>query len=70
MNDPEIILGDEPTGNVDTKTGAKLLNLLLKIKEERKTTLIIVTHNPEIAYPADHEIIIRDGIISSEKFKQ
>ncbi|MCD4658003.1 MAG: ABC transporter ATP-binding protein [Planctomycetes bacterium] len=70
VNDPDIILGDEPTGNVDTKTGAKLLNLLLKIKEERKTTLVIVTHNPEIAFPADHEIIIRDGIISSEKFKQ
>ena len=70
VNDPDIILGDEPTGNVDTKTGAKLLNLLLKIKEERKTTLIIVTHNPEIAYPADHEIYIRDGIIASEKFKQ
>jgi len=70
VNNPDIILGDEPTGNVDTKTGAKLLNLLLKIKEERKTTLIIVTHNPEIAYPADHEIYIRDGIIGDEKFKQ
>ena len=69
VNKPEIILGDEPTGNVDTKTGEMLLNLLLKIKEENNTTIIIVTHNLDIAKPADHQIFIQDGKIKEEKFK-
>ncbi len=69
VNNPEIILGDEPTGNVDTKTGDMLLELLLQIKEKNNTTLIIVTHNLEIAELAEHQIFIQDGQIKEEKFR-
>ncbi|MGE0434157.1 MAG: ABC transporter ATP-binding protein [Planctomycetota bacterium] len=61
VNDPQMILADEPTGNVDTATGEKLLDLLIRIKQERGTTLVIVTHNPELAVKADRVVIIRDG---------
>ena len=61
VNDPQIILADEPTGNVDTATGDKLLDLLISIKNTRGTTLVIVTHNPELAVKADRVVIIRDG---------
>lgn len=61
VNEPDLILGDEPTGSVDSKTGDHLLDLLMQIKNERGTTLIVVTHNPEIAIKADRVVIIRDG---------
>lgn len=61
VNEPEIILGDEPTGNVDSKTGAKLMGLLNRFRSEQKTTLVIVTHNPELAAEADRCITILDG---------
>ncbi len=61
VNNPQIILGDEPTGNVDTTTGERLLDLLIEIKRTRGTTLVIVTHNPELAVRADRVVIIRDG---------
>jgi putative ABC transport system ATP-binding protein len=65
MNDPKIILADEPTGNLDTKTGIDVFNLLTLLSREFKRTIIMVTHNPELAAATDRAIHIRDG--STEK---
>lgn len=64
-NDPEIILADEPTGNVDSKTAQKILELLKKINRERGTTLILVTHDETVAKIADRIIQVLDGRIVS-----
>ena len=60
-NDPPILLADEPTGNLDTATGHQVIELLLGINKTRKTTLVLVTHDPEIAAVADVTISLRDG---------
>tara|TARA_B100000745_G_scaffold246354_1_gene168416 strand:+ start:5309 stop:6169 length:861 start_codon:yes stop_codon:yes gene_type:complete len=60
-NDPEIILGDEPTGNLDSVTGNKILEILINLNKIQKKTLIIVTHDDDIAEKADQVIIFKDG---------
>ncbi len=60
-NDPEIILADEPTGNLDSKTGEKVMNLLTKLNQEEKKTIIMVTHDQNDADYADYTINIKDG---------
>ena len=65
VNDPSIILADEPTGALDTKTGSQIMELLVELNEEGKT-IIMVTHEPEIAAYAKRQIVIRDGVISSD----
>jgi putative ABC transport system ATP-binding protein len=66
MNDPKMILADEPTGNLDTKTGQDVFNLLTLLSREFKRTIIMVTHNPELAAATDRAIHIRDGAIEKE----
>ncbi len=61
VNTPSLILADEPTGNLDTKSGEDILNLLLSLNRERGTTLVIVTHDPDIAAHSQRIIHIRDG---------
>ena len=63
---PDIIFADEPTGNLDTKTTAEVLELMQKIVKEKHQTLIMVTHDPEIAGFADRQIRIVDGKINNE----
>jgi putative ABC transport system ATP-binding protein len=66
MNDPKIILADEPTANLDTKTGIDVFNLLTLLSREFKRTIILVTHNPELAAATDRAIHIRDGAIEKD----
>jgi putative ABC transport system ATP-binding protein len=61
VNDPRLIFADEPTGNLDSVNGTAVLELLLELHRERQTTLILVTHSPEIARMADRVITLRDG---------
>jgi putative ABC transport system ATP-binding protein len=63
VNEPAIILADEPTGNLDTKSGQEIMELLLQLNRERGTTLIIVTHAPDIAERSQRIIHIRDGVV-------
>ncbi|MFH0860645.1 MAG: ABC transporter ATP-binding protein [Candidatus Altiarchaeota archaeon] len=63
-NDPKIILADEPTGNLDTKTGEKIMALLTRLNREENKTLIIVTHDQRIAKQANRTIRIVDGKIA------
>ncbi len=66
VNNPAIILADEPTGNLDSKSGEEIMGLLRKLNEDRGTTLIVVTHDPEIAELTDRVIILRDGCIEEK----
>ncbi|MEK7485520.1 MAG: ABC transporter ATP-binding protein [Planctomycetota bacterium] len=67
VNNPSIILADEPTGSLDTETGSEIIELLLSLAHHEKKTLIIVTHNPAIAQRADRIIEIVDGKIVATK---
>jgi putative ABC transport system ATP-binding protein len=62
-NDPEIILADELTGNLDSKTKAEIMNFLLNLQKERKMTITIITHEPEIAQYAETVVHLVDGVI-------
>jgi putative ABC transport system ATP-binding protein len=66
VNKPKILLADEPTGNLDLHTGAEIINLLKKINSERNTTLLIVTHDVEVASQARRIITIEGGKIISD----
>jgi putative ABC transport system ATP-binding protein len=66
MNDPKIILADEPTGNLDTKTGHDVFELLRLLSNKFRRTIIMVTHNPELASKTDRAIHIKDGSIEKE----
>lgn len=63
VNDPAIILADEPTGNLDSKSGEEIMQLLLNLNTERGTTLLIVTHDPDVAARTQRIIHIRDGVV-------
>jgi len=70
MNDPEIILADEPTGNLDTKTGELVMHTLQKLNLEKGITVVLITHEEYIAQHAEKIIKMRDGqIIGEEKVK-
>lgn len=63
VNNPKIIFADEPTGNLDSTTGEKIEQLLFDLNKEKGITLIIVTHDPELAARCDRQIHVRDGLI-------
>jgi putative ABC transport system ATP-binding protein len=60
-NDPPILLADEPTGNLDSTTGRHILDLLLAVRRRRETTLVLVTHDHDLAALADVRLVLRDG---------
>ena len=63
-NEPVIVLADEPTGNLDSRTGHQVIELLLSINKQRGATLVVVTHDQEIAAVADGRVFLRDGKIA------
>ncbi len=65
VNNPAIVMADEPTGNLDSKVGKEIMALLLNLNKERGTTLIIVTHDPTVGEQAQRIIRIRDGLVES-----
>jgi putative ABC transport system ATP-binding protein len=65
-NDPPLLLADEPTGNLDSTTGRQVIDLLLEVNRARGTTLVLVTHDPELAAVADLVIALRDGRVVSQ----
>jgi len=67
INDPSIILADEPTGNLDTKTGREILAVLQQLNRERGITVIFVTHDPDIAACTRRIVYLRDGLIVGEE---
>ena len=69
VNRPAIILADEPTGNLDTKSGDEIMNLLLDLNQTQGTTLLIVTHDPEVATVAERVIYLRDGLIENQEVR-
>lgn len=66
VNDPAIILADEPTGNLDSKSGEEIMRILLGLNKDLGTTLIFVTHDPEIATRTQRTIRLRDGLVEND----
>jgi putative ABC transport system ATP-binding protein len=66
VNNPKIIFADEPTGNLDSENGRAIIELLLEFHRERQSTLVLVTHNTDIAARADRMIVLADGRIRPE----
>lgn len=67
INRPSILLADEPTGNLDTATGHAIIDLFKHLNEQKKVTIIMVTHEPDIAQHARRVITLRDGVIVSDR---
>ena len=66
VNDPAIVLADEPTGNLDSRSGEEIMELLLSLNQEKKVTLILVTHDPKVAAQAERIIHVLDGRVENE----
>jgi len=70
INNPTLLLADEPTGNLDSKTGDEILNIFRGLNQERNITVVIVTHDPHVAEMAKRIIFLKDGEIIDEKINQ
>lgn len=68
INNPDLILADEPSGNLDSVNAAELHQLFFRLRDEFRQTFVIVTHNPELADMADRKLTIRDGVIEKEEY--
>ncbi len=67
VNSPEIILADEPTGNLDTRTSAEIMMVFRRLNRDRRITFILVTHDPEVGQVTDRKILIRDGNVEGDE---
>jgi putative ABC transport system ATP-binding protein len=67
INEPKIVLADEPTGNLDTTTGGETVRLMQRLNKEKGQTFIVVTHDPSVAENADRILFLKDGVIQGEK---
>ncbi len=70
INDPPLILADEPTGNLDTKTSIEVMEFFVKLNEEMKKTIVLVTHEPDIAEYCKRVVRFKDGNIISDEVKK
>ncbi|MGV7975398.1 MAG: ABC transporter ATP-binding protein [Anaerolineaceae bacterium] len=70
VNEPAIILADEPTGNLDSKSGQEIMELLLSLNARNGTTLVIVTHDPGVAAQAQRVVHLKDGLVHREENTQ
>jgi len=66
INDPDIILADEPTGNLDSRAGKKILEILSRLKNDLRKTVILATHSSDAAQFADRQLMMRDGRLHME----
>jgi putative ABC transport system ATP-binding protein len=69
MVQPPILMADEPTGNLDSENGRQILELLIGLNKQEKTTLVLVTHDRELAAHADRVVMLRDGRVVSESYR-
>ena len=69
-NDPPILLADEPTGNLDSATGHHIIELLVSMKQTRDRTLVLVTHDPDLAALADEVMVLKDGRVVERREHQ
>jgi putative ABC transport system ATP-binding protein len=67
ITNPKIVLADEPTGNLDTKTGWEIVQLMKSLSKEKQQTFVVITHDSQIAETADRIINLKDGLIESIK---
>jgi putative ABC transport system ATP-binding protein len=67
VNNPSIILADEPTGALDTRTSVEVMDIFQRLNREKNLTIIIVTHEPDVAHYAGRIVHVRDGRISSDE---
>jgi len=67
INDPKIVLADEPTGNLDTTTGGEIVRLMQRLNKEKGQTFVVVTHDPSVAENAHRILFLKDGMIQGEK---
>lgn len=65
VNDPQILFADEPTGNLDSRTGGEIMNLLLSVVAEQRKTLMVVTHDTRLAGQGDRMLVLRDGMLET-----
>lgn len=64
VNAPQIIFADEPTGNLDSRNGAQVMEMLMELTSEEETTLVVVTHDEALATNSDRTLIVKDGVIT------
>ncbi|MDP1695876.1 MAG: ABC transporter ATP-binding protein [archaeon] len=69
-NDPEVILADEPTGNLDSKTGGQVMDILIKLHLEKKKTIILITHDNNLVKHAHRVIYLKDGKVLKEEMRK
>ncbi len=67
INNPSILMADEPTGNLDSKSGREIMELILMLNKERGTTVVVVTHDPRIAEQTNRVITLKDGLLESDQ---
>lgn len=67
VNNPSLLLADEPTGNLDTKTGGEIMEIFKNLNQEKNITVILVTHDSEVSQIAHQRIYLRDGLVEKEE---